>query len=202
MWVASVALVFAPMVVQADSVWSERSPSLVSDNKAFRVGDVVTISVQEDDTVSHSVTDSLSKATSTQGQISALAVPSLVSGNVSSLLKGAITPQVQYSSARTLDGKGSYNLQGSMQSQISAVVMEVLPNGNLVIEGSRMKKSVDEKVLIRISGIVRPEDISNANIVPSSAVAEAKIVFESEGPVANSNRWGWFDRFVDHIWPF
>ena len=89
-----------------------------------------------------------------------------------------------------------------MQTQIAAVVMEVLPNGNLVIEGSRLKKSVDEKVLIRISGIVRPEDISNTNTVLSSAVAQGKIVFESDGPIANSNRWGWFERFVDHIWPF
>jgi flagellar L-ring protein precursor FlgH len=201
-WVACLALACAPAVVQADSVWSERTACIVSDNKAFRVGDIVTVVVQEDDTVTHSVTNSLSKTTSTQGQIDALNLPSLVSGNVSSIFKGALTPQVQYGSSRTLDGKGSYNLQGSMQSQISAVVMEVLPNGNLVIEGSRLKKSAEEKVLIRISGIVRPEDISNTNTVLSSAVAQGKIVFENDGPVANSNRWGWFERFVDHIWPF
>ena len=202
LWIACLALACAPVVSQADSVWSERSACLISDNKAFRLGDVVTISVQEDDTVSHSVANSLSKVTSTQGSVSAVDVPSLVSGNVASIFKGTLTPQVQYGSTRTLDGKGSYNLQGSMTTQITAVVMEVLPNGNLVIEGSRLKKSVDEKVLVRISGIVRPEDISNTNVVLSSAVAEAKIVYESDGPIANSNRWGWFERFVDHIWPF
>ena len=201
-WIACVALACASVVAQADTIWNERSASLISDNKAFRLGNVVTISVQEDDTVTHSVANSLSKVTSTQGSIDAINLPSLASGNVASVFKGALTPQVQYGSARTLDGKGSYNLQGSMTTQITAVVMEVLPNGNLVIEGSRLKKSVDEKVLIRISGIVRPEDISNANVVLSSAVAEAKIVYESEGPIANSNRWGWFERFVDHIWPF
>jgi flagellar L-ring protein FlgH len=201
-WVAFVALACAPAVVHADSVWSERSASIVSDNKAFRIGDIVTIIVQEDDTVTNSVSNSLSKTTSTQGQIDTVNLPSLFSGNVSSLLKGTLTPQAQYGSARSLDGKGSYNLQGSMQSQISAVVMEVLPNGNLVIEGSRLKRSVNEKVLIRISGIVRPEDISNTNTVLSNAVAQGKIVFENDGPIANSNRWGWFERFVDHIWPF
>ncbi|MGO8704857.1 MAG: flagellar basal body L-ring protein FlgH [Candidatus Brocadiia bacterium] len=201
-WIACVVLACAPAVGRADSVWSERSACLISDNKAFRLGDVVTISVQEDDTVTHSVANSLSKVTSTQGSISAVDVPSLVSGNVTSLLKGTLTPQVQYGSTRTLDGKGSYNLQGTITTQITAVVMDVLPNGNLVIEGSHLRKSVDEKVLIRISGIIRPEDISNTNVVLSSAVAEAKIVYESDGPIANSNRWGWFEKFVDHIWPF
>ena len=114
-WIACVALACASAVAQADSVWSDRSACLISDNKAFRLGDVVTISVQEDDTVTHSVANSLSKATSTQGQISALNVPSLVSGNVTSLFKGALMPQVQYSSARTLDGKGSYSLQGTIR---------------------------------------------------------------------------------------
>ncbi len=201
-WIACVALVCASAAARADTTWNERSACLISDDKAFRLGDVVTISVQEDDTVTHSVANSLSKVTSTQGTIDAINIPSLASGNVNALLKGALTPQVQYGSARTLDGKGSYNLQGSMTTQITAVVMEVLPNGNLVIEGSRLKQSVDEKVRIRISGIVRPEDISNANVVLSTAVAEAKIVYESDGPIANSNRWGWFERFVDHIWPF
>jgi flagellar L-ring protein precursor FlgH len=200
--VACVALACASGVGRADSIWSERSASIISDNKAFRLGDVVTISVQEDDTVSQSVADSLSKVTSTQGQINAINVPSLGTGNVQSLLKGALTPEVQYGSTRTLSGKGSYNLQGSITTQITAIVMEVLPNGNLVIEGSRVKQSVDNKVLVRISGIVRPEDISNTNVVLSSAVADAKIVYESSGPIANSNRWGWFERFMDHIWPF
>ena len=201
-WLACLVLASASALGRADSIWSERSIALIADNKAFRLGDIVTISVQEDDTVSQSVADSLSKVTSTQGQINTINIPSLTSGNVQSLLKGALTPEVQYGSTRTLAGKGSYNLQGSITTQISAVVMEVLPNGNLVIEGSRMKQSVDNKVLIRISGIVRPEDISNTNVVLSSAVADAKIVYESSGPIANSNRWGWFERFVDHIWPF
>lgn len=146
-WIACVALACAPVIGRADSVWSERSACLISDNKAFRLGDVVTIAVQEDDTVTQSVANSLSKVTSTQGSIDTINVPSLVSGNVTSLLKGTLTPQVQYGSTRTLDGKGSYNLQGSMTTQITAVVMDVLPNGNLVIEGSRLKKSVDEKIL-------------------------------------------------------
>ena len=201
-WIACVALACASVVARADTVWNERSACLISDNKAFRLGDVVTISVQEDDTVTQSVANSLSKVTSTKGSVDTINFPSFVSGNVTSAFKGAMTPQVQYGSTRTLDGKGSYNLQGSITTQITAVVMEVLPNGNLVIEGSRLKKSVDEKILIRISGIVRPEDISNANVVLSSAVAEAKIVYESDGPIANSNRWGWFERLVDRIWPF
>ena len=186
----------------ADSAWSDRSPSLVSDNKAFRPGDIITVIVQEDQAIAHSVANSLSKSTSTNAQIEALNVPHLSSGLVSPVFKGATMPQVQYSSARTLDGKGSYSLQGSMQTQMTAVVMEVLPNGNLVIEGSRLTKSVQEKVTMRISGIVRPEDISNTNTVLSTCLAEGKIVIESSGPIANANKYGWFEKFVDHIWPF
>jgi flagellar L-ring protein precursor FlgH len=168
----------------------------------LRVGDIVTVIVQEDQTIAHSVASSLSKATSSNGQIDALNLPHLSSGLVSPVFKGALLPQVQYSSARTMDGKGSYSLQGSMQTQITAVVMEVLPNRNLVVEGSRLTNSVEERVTMRISGIVRPEDISNTNTVLSTSLAQGKIVFESSGPVANSNRYGWFEKFMDHIWPF
>ena len=89
-----------------------------------------------------------------------------------------------------------------MSTSLTAVVMDVLPNGNLVIEGSRVLESVDEKVFIRVSGVIRPEDIDAQNTVASTALAQGKIILENRGPIARSSKRGFLNRFIDFIWPF
>jgi len=183
----------------ADSLWPEGGASLFTDNKAYKVGDIVTVVVDESAELSNSAGSSLSKETDTEAEIETLDWPK--GSNASKVFTGD-TPKVKWGSKRTFDGTGDYSLKGSMKTRLTAIVVEVLPNGNLVIEGSRLRESVDEKILVRISGIVRPEDISTDNTVSSTAVAQGKIVFETSGPVARSSRRGFLNRFVDFLWPF
>jgi len=183
----------------ADSLWPESGTSLFSDNRAYRVGDVVTVIVIEEAKVSNSSGTSLSKTTDTQGELKTLDWPK--AAGASEVFTGD-KPKVEFGSKRTFDGQGTYQLQGTMETRLTAVVMDVLPNGNLVIEGSRLQQSVDDKVFVRVSGIVRPEDIRSDNTVPSTALAQGKIVFESHGPIARSSRRGFLNRLVDFIWPF
>ncbi len=185
--------------IRADSLWPEQGTSMFSDNRAYRVGDIVTVIVAEEARVSNSSGSSLSKSTDTQGEIETLDWPK---GSGASKVFTGDKPKVKFGSKRSFDGQGSYQLAGTMETQLTAVVLDVLPNGNLVIEGSRLQQSVDETVIVRISGIVRPEDIRSDNTVPSTALAEGKIVFESHGPVARSSRRGFLNRLVDLIWPF
>jgi len=181
------------------SLWPENGASLFADNKAYRVGDIVTIEVDEDSSISSSAGQELSRATETDASINTFVIPT---GRVSTtrFFKNK-TPAIEMDSTRTFTGSGSYTLNDSVQTSISAVVMEVLPNGNLIVEGKRVRQSVDEVLTIHISGIVRPVDITTSNTVPSNSLAQAHITIESSGPVARSNKRGWFNRFIDIIWP-
>jgi len=183
----------------AGSTWpAECGHSMFADHKAYAVGDIVTVIVEEGSELSSAAGSNLSKTSKTEGAVNTFDVPK--SAGAPKVFPGDM-PAVDYEGSRTFDGAGTYTLKDSIKTRLSAVVVEVLPNGNLMIEGSRFRESVDEKVHIRISGIVRPEDISAQNTVPSTAVAQGKVVFDSKGPVARSSRRGWLDRLIDYIWP-
>jgi len=190
------AAVLAPLcvasAVAAGSTWPESGQSMFADHKAYDVGDIVTVIVEEGSELSSTAGSSLSKSSATEGAINTLDVPK----------PSTDLPSVDYEASRSFDGNGTYTLKDSIKTSLSAVVVEILPNGNLMIEGARFRESVDEKVHIRISGIVRPEDITADNTVSSTAVAQGKIVFDSKGPVARSSRRGWLDRLIDYVWPF
>lgn len=183
----------------AGSLWPECGGSLFTDNKAYKVGDIVTVVVDESSELSNSAGSSLSKAGETEGQIETLDIPK--GAGAAKVFTGDM-PKVKWGSKRTFDGTGSYSLKGSMKTHITALVVDVLPNGNLLIEGSHLRQSVGEKIVVRISGIIRPEDISADNTVSSTAVAQGKIVFETSGPIARSSRRGFLNRIVDFLWPF
>jgi len=193
--IAAISLL-AASVARADSCWPEDGASLFTDNKAYEIGDVVTVIVQEESVVSNAVDHSVSKTSDAEAEISTLNFPG------TQVFPANETPKATFNASRTFDGKGSYQLADSMETYLTAVVVDVLPNGNLVIEGSRLRQSVKEKVMIRLSGIVRPVDVRSDNTVPSTAIAQAKIVFESDGPNHRSTQRGWLDRLVDFIWPF
>ena len=95
------------------------------------------------------------------------------------------------------DGKGGTARQGSLAANISARVVQVLDNGNLVIEGSKVVEINEEKEIIKISGIVRPQDIEANNIVRSSNLADAQIAYSGKGAAREGARPGPIARFLN-----
>jgi flagellar L-ring protein precursor FlgH len=193
-------MALAAFSAAGESLWPANGGSLFADNKAFRVGDVVTVIVNENATTSTAQANTLSKTSATDASVDTFVVPS---GKTSTTkFFSQETPAVVLDNTRTFDGSGTHTTADSVQTSITATVREVLPNGYLVVEGSRMREIMNEKVEIRISGIVRPIDITTSNTVVSSSLAEARILMTSSGSVARSAKRGWFDRFLDYIWPF
>ena len=199
-WVAAwVILAAISATATADSVWSKTNGSLFSDNKAYRVGDIVTVIVNEGTILSSSAGTSLSKESDTEGELSTVEWPK--GAGAAPVLPGD-PPKVEFGAKRTFDGSGTSSLANSMQTNLTAVVMEVLPNGNLVVDGSRTVQLVNDEVVVKVSGIVRPQDINTNNTVLSSALAQGRIVIENNGPIARSTERGWLNKIVDFIWPF
>jgi len=103
------------------------------------------------------------------------------------------------SNSSKFDGKGATSRSGSLSATVTARVIKVLDGGNLVIEGSKTVEINQEKEIIKISGIVRPQDIQKNNIVYSTSIADAEITYAGKGTVNTAARPGFFTRVANWL---
>ena len=99
-------------------------------------------------------------------------------------------------------GAGSSVRAEAFTTTISARIIKVLENGNYFIEGSRELLINGEKQIMQLSGVIRPYDISNANEIDSRYIADAKILYKTEGDVDRATRKPWGTKLMEAIWPF
>ncbi len=169
---------------------------LYSDNKARRVGDILTIVLQERTDASKSANSSTKKATTVD-----FAAPTIGGGAVT--VNGNAVLSVGVDQSREFSGEGASTQSNSLKGSITVTVARVLPNGNLVVRGEKLLSLHEGQEFIRISGIVRPADIQADNTVPSTLVANAHISYGGSGQVADASKAGWLTRFFNSIfWPF
>jgi flagellar L-ring protein FlgH len=181
----------------AQSLWQRgyaNRTSLISDNRARRIGDVISILVSEKQDVKADEKNNLSKSTSTKADVKS--VPASAKTAV-----GKVFP-LEWTSDRSLDSKNDYEKKGLYQTTISATVVDVQPNGNLVVEGRRKVTIDGEEKWMTLTGVVRTIDVTAANAVRSDQVANATLKYESCGPLARNTKRGWFEAIIDFIWPF
>ena len=76
-------------------------------------------------------------------------------------------------------------------------MVDVLPSGNLVVRGEKIIGLNQGSEFIRISGLVRPQDVSTDNIIVSTKLANSRIFYGGGGTIAESNTKGWLSRFFD-----
>lgn len=169
---------------------------LFEDHAARRVGDVLTVTLNER-------TNALKRAdlaTSKDTSIS-VSAPYLMGVNPATILGQDV--QTEIATAQSFAGAGDATQSNQLTGSISVTVVEVLPNGNLKVRGEKRVALNDGSEYVRLSGIVRPIDIDVANIVPSSKVADATIMYTGDGAVADSNKMGWIARFFNSpFFPF
>lgn len=158
--------------------------ALVADQKAFRVGDALTVLVQESSSASSSV-----DAKASRGQEVGLRGQTL--GQESRGLTGGTTS--------SNEGGGQVARSGRVTAQITVSVKEVLPNGELLVDGQQTVDLNGEAQIISVNGRVRPRDISDNNAVLSSRLADARIRYVGEGYLADKSQPSVWSRFVTWI---
>ncbi len=180
------------------SLFAGTQGDLFSDPKAREVGDVVTIEVYENISGSGSSQNSSSKKSTYDLNVNK---PTLFGKKVPGKSKD---PLVGFSTSpsTTFTGKGATKRNAKLIATISARVVKVYPNGDLYVVGEKVIRINDDYQVLRISGIVRPEDISPDNRVPSSKVANMYVEYNGKGYFNESQRPGWLARFLSKIWPF
>ena len=165
---------------------------LFEDRKAGRVGDILTVRLQEQTNASKNSATSTSKATEVE-----LANP--VVGGTSITSNGIPIFQGTLSGDSAFDGAGSSSQSNSLLGDITVTVVERLPNGNLRIRGEKWVTLNQGREFIRLSGIIRPDDIEPDNSLYSYRIADAQITYSSKGVLAAANRMGLISRFFNSV---
>lgn len=173
-----------------------RSVRLFEDSKAFRIGDLLSITLSESTNASKSAATNTAKDDDVSiGAGTLLGVTPTYKGN--SFLNNALEAE------RAFAGSGDSAQSNSLQGEISVMVTDVLPNGNLVVRGEKIIGLNQGSEFIRIAGIVRPQDVSANNVVVSGKLGNARIYYGGGGVIAEANTRGWLSRFFDSpVFPF
>jgi len=197
---------YAPIAIQEQlyvpklngSIYQEgRSVRLFEDSKAFRVGDILSVTLSETTTANKSAATNTSK----QDDLSTGATGSVL--GVLPTFKGANILANSLTGNRAFAGSGNTAQSNSLTGEIAVTVMRIFPNGNLEIRGEKLIGLTSGSEYIRLSGIVRPQDVSALNVVVSSKIANSRIYYGGGGVVAEANAQGWLSRFFSSpIMPF
>ena len=171
-------------------IYNESSGGLfATDRRAGQVGDILTIALSEDFTASKSQSATSAKSDSFKVDLPNLLDPA---GDQALLDSGAET---------SFSGTGSAAQTNSLRGEISVTVMRVFSNGNMEIMGQKKLHLNNGNEYVRLSGIIRPQDISANNVVQSSRIANAKIAYLGVGDIADTGQKGWLSRALASISP-
>ncbi len=185
---------------QPNSLFSNEARGFFKDQRAHKIGDILTVMVTIDDSAQMSNTTDRQRSSSSEGSVGGV-LGSIFGGKVP-LADVEASGKITTSGGLADGGSGSVNRKESLETQVAAVVVQVLPNGNLVIEGRQEVRVNFEVRDLIVAGIVRPEDIHSDNTIPSSKIAEARISYGGRGQITAVQQPRYGQQIADAILPF
>ena len=191
----------APFTHAANSLWRSGARGFFADQRAGRVGDILTVQIDIDD--SATTTNSTDTARTSS---SSVGVPHFfgLENSISKIFPGAYDPSkmIETNSDHANSGSGSVIRKEKISLTVAAIVTQVLPNGNMVIQGTQEVRTNNEMRQLTVSGIVRPEDISAANTIKHTQIAEARISYGGRGDISRQQKTPAGQALVEKFSPF
>jgi flagellar L-ring protein precursor FlgH len=191
----------SPQPASANSLWRTGARAFFNDQRAGRPGDIVTVLIDIDDSAK---TTNASTSSRTSGVTAG--VPHLLGleSSLGKILPGGFDPEnaIETSSSTSNAGAGQVTRAEKISLTIAAVVTGVLPNGNLVIQGTQEVRTNAELRQLTVAGIVRPEDISSANTVRHTQIAEARISYGGRGDISRVQKTPAGQSLLERFSPF
>ena len=172
--------------------------SLWEDKRARRIGDIITLLLDERTVSSKSNTTAIDKEDTND-----MSVGSLLGTDPSTSKFGGLDMTVNTDNTREFEGDAGSDQSNRLQGQISVTVADVLPNGVLVVRGEKWMTLSQGDEFIRIEGLLRPADVNPDNSALSTRLADARITYSGTGALAEAQKQGWASRFFGSTWwPF
>lgn len=167
--------------------------NIYSDSKAHRVGDIISVILSESTQANKTAKTEVKKENNTTLK------PIVGLGGVPITANGK---SIEFSVDQRTKFKGDSkaNQGNSLNGNISVHVLKVLANGNLIIRGEKWLTLNNGDEYIRLTGTIRPQDISSSNTILSNKIANARIQYAGTGAFADSNEQGWLVKFFNGSW--
>lgn len=180
-----VLIAFAAGAASAQSLYDEKTfRPVAADNRAHKVGDALTIQILENASATANAGTDTRRRSEVSADLTRAHVPTV---NVGVGVNG------------DFDGGGRTTRSGKLLAQLTVTVVEVAPNGDLHVAGEQMLLINDEQQRINLTGRVRPQDISDANVVASSRLADARITYVGDGELAARQKPAWWRQVMDWL---
>jgi flagellar L-ring protein FlgH len=192
-----------------NSLWQTGSRAFFKDQRACKVGDVLTVEVNVDRKQSMQMNPDISRQSSLSSTVTEVLGHSLpiqkriakaLPGNQSD--PGRIDTWADVKSSPAHKSSAKYDVQDKMQFNMAAVVVQILPNGNMVVQGREEVRLVNELREIEIKGVVRREDISSNNTIPSQKIAQLRISYGGRGDLSDAQSAPWGQQYLNKLLPF
>jgi len=173
------------LAAEGNSLWSDDSGDIYKDHKEHEIGDIVTVLIKEDANAIQSANTSTSQSSEVNAE---------AGFGILSFLKAF---GFGYSDSGSADGQTTRS--GTLEADITTQITEIKESGNLKISGTKNININGEKQAIKLTGIIRAEDITLDNTISSRNIANADIEYEGEGPVGDKQDPGVLKKFFNWI---
>ena len=178
------------------SVWTDQAGYADSfrDVKARHIADIVTVQVMESTSAVSEATTESAKSTDISKEYASLMG---LEGKIAELPN-----LLDLSQSSEFSGDASTARKSVLSTTMTARVVEVFPNRNMLIEGDRELLVNGERQIVTLRGVIRPNDISAGNTVPSTRIAELEVQVTGHGIVSEAQEPGILYKVLSGFWPF
>jgi flagellar L-ring protein precursor FlgH len=186
---------------QTNSLWRSGAKQFFRDQRAAKVGDILTVEISIDDNAK--LDNSTTRARSGSDNMGLTNLFGLETP-IAKILPGPTDPAslLKTSATTASKGDGAIDRKETVNLTVAAIITQILPNGNLVIQGNQEVRVNYELRELLVSGIVRPEDISNTNTIKHTQIAEARISYGGRGQISRLQQPRYGQQAVDILSPF
>ncbi len=186
----------------ANSLWKPGSSGFFKDQRASKVGDIITVKVSAKDNAL--MENEMEQNRDDNKDSMGIGAMFGYESYIKDVLPDAVRPDamIDITSNREISGDGKIDRKEKIEMTMAAVVTQVLPNGNLVIEGTQEIRVSYEVRQLTVRGIIRRADISSDNTVESSKIAELRVSYGGKGVISDVQQPRYGRQILDIVAPF
>jgi flagellar L-ring protein precursor FlgH len=194
-----------------NSLWQTGSKAFFKDQRANKVGDILTVSIDLDQEQKIEMTPKVNQRSVLSSGVSNLygmrnrtwgIGPAALAAAAGGAAAGGATNLLNAQSNPNMSGSGSYTVKDKLKINMAATVIQILPNGSMVIEGRQELGLVNEVREIHLTGIIRREDISSSNTITTPKIAQLRIAYRGRGDLTDNMNGPLGHQIINKLSPF